>query len=161
MPKTKLYLIAGLTLIVVAGSFIYMNSIKKTREDAVNNLTEAEDQGETSPLTDGTSLPAGFPSDFPIYPEAQLESAYESKGEDVKATSVVWLVSASLENVSEFYMSELIKSGRKISSTLEDENSTIISFEKEKEKGFIGIGRKEGNIVISVSFGTSFKEPTI
>ena len=33
--------------------------------------------------------------------------------------------------------------------------------EKEGEEGFIGIARKDGNnIIISVSFGVSFEEPS-
>ncbi len=132
MSKVKLYLPIGI-IVLIAGVFIYNNSIKSQRNDEITSQSEVEEQNGDSFQVEEGILPSGFPQDFPIYPEAKLESSYQSKGDEVRATSVVWLVRASLDSVSGFYKSELVKSGRKINSTLEDENSVIISFEKGKE----------------------------
>ncbi len=80
----------------------------------------------------------------------------------MNAVSVIWLVPETLEKVSSFYKRELENTGRKVSATFEDENSVTMSFGKDQEEGFIGIGSEEDNfVVVSVTIGESFKEPTI
>lgn len=163
MTKVKLYVIAGAILIVGAGFLMFINSTKRYEGDAAVNQADFEEKnGFVSQIEEGVVLPSEFPQDFPIYPEAKLENSYQSKGEEVNAVSVIWLVPEKLEKVSSFYKRELENTGRRVFATFEDENSVTMSFEKDQEEGFIGIGSEEGNVVVvSVTIGESFKEPSI
>ena len=131
---------------VFAGALIFY--IKQNRDDSGvdnNSLQESKDElkGEEG----------GIPSDFPVYPEAVIESSYTTEG-DNKATSVVWKTDASLSQVSDFYKSELENAGWAITSNIENEDSTSFSFERDTKFGIIGIGREEGGLtMISVTIG--------
>lgn len=163
MTKAKLYVIAGVILIVGAGVLVFINSTKRYEGDTAVNQADFEEKNSfSSQIEEGVALPSSFPQDFPIYPEAKLENSYQSEGSEVNAVSVIWLVPETLEKVSSFYKRELKNSGRNVSATFEDENSVTMSFEKGQEEGFIGIGSEEGNfVVVSVTIGASFKEPSI
>ncbi len=158
-----MYVIAGAILIVGAGFLTFINSTKRYKGDAAVNKADFEEKNDfASQIEEEVVLPSEFPQDFPIYPEAKLENSYQSKGEEVNAVSVIWLVPETLEKVSSFYKRELEDTGRRVVATFEDENSVTMSFEKGQEEGFIGIGSEEGNVVIvSVTIGESFKEPSI
>lgn len=55
------------------------------------------------------TLPAGFPTDFPIYRGAQLIAACSVAGSGSTQWSVQWQTDDNLNSVQEFYMSALDK----------------------------------------------------
>ena len=149
-------------VVFITGISLYINNASRKVGRNVDRQVVTEDETSEPLVEESSELPADFPEDFPIYPEAKIESAYTSKGDEVKAMSVVWLVRDSLVNVSAFYRREIRKAGWIVSSTFEDENSTTLSFEKAGEQGFMGIGKKDdGFVIISATIGASFQEPSL
>lgn len=126
-------------------------------EESGNKVTFKGEDGELSFEESGT-LPEGFPSDFPIYPETKVVSSFSAKGEDTNGTSVVWESRDTVGSVSQFYKVELSNKEWKIVSSFEKEDSVTISFEKGTVSGFLGITKGEkGATTISVTIGTKEK----
>ena len=141
-----LFIIA--TILVIIIGVILTSYIKQKKEDGVGNNVLQQDKDELK------GEEGGIPSDFPVYPEAVIESSFTSEG-DKKATSVVWETNATLTEVSTFYKEVLEKAGWQISSNIENENSSTFSFAKGESFGFIGIGEGEGGLtIISVTIGS-------
>ena len=164
-----LILIIGLAgLLLVVGGVIYRLRLadyftKLSDKEIVKEKEVAiEDKGEEVTIEESEGLPENFPADFPIYPDAQIENAFTSKGEEIEAQSVIWMVQDSFKKVSEFYSTNLEKRGWKIDSTFESEDSVTFSIAKGAVQGFVGIGKGEDEfVVISVTIGARFEEPTI
>ena len=135
-----------LFVFLVIGIFLLINfNRKKALEKDKDNFPQ-----ETKVSENGAT---GLLGDFPVYPNATLESSYSTEG-DKKATSVVWETNATLTEVSTFYKEVLEKAGWQISSNIENENSSTFSFAKGESFGFIGIGEGEGGLtIISVTIG--------
>lgn len=105
-------------------------------------------------ISAGETLPEGFPSDFPLYPEAKIVSSFTANGGGTSGVSVVWENQDSLEKIIAFYKVELPKGEWKIVSSFDREGSSTISFEKDSTSGFLGIAKGEkGLSIISVTIG--------
>lgn len=162
--KTVIIVLSFVAVFVVVGTIVIIRGTTgSSTQQGEDGDKESVSSDQRDPSTSsGQSLPADFPEDFPIYPEAKIESAFTSKGDEVKAMSVIWMASDSLDSVSAYYTSELARAGWIVNSTLEDESSVTLSFEKAGEQGFIGIGKQDdGFVIISVTIGASFERPTI
>lgn len=100
------------------------------------------------------TLPEGFPSDFPLYPEAKIVSSFTANGGETSGMSVVWESTVAPEKIITFYKAELPKGEWKIVSNFDREGSSTISFEKDKISGFLGIAKGEKELsIISVTIG--------
>jgi cytoskeletal protein RodZ len=118
-----------------------------------DSVTFESDEGEVSFNASG-EMPESFPKDFPVYSGATLKSSFTATGEDTKGTSVVWETGDSVDKVTDFYKSELVKKGWKVVSTFEQEGTTTLTFEKEGVGGFLGIAEGEGGkTAISATVG--------
>ncbi|MEK7112780.1 MAG: hypothetical protein AAB875_05645 [Patescibacteria group bacterium] len=105
-------------------------------------------------ISAGETLPEGFPSDFPLYPEAKIVSSFTANGGGTSGVSVVWESQDSLEKIIAFYKAELPKGEWKIVSSFDREGSSTISFEKDNISGFLGIAKGEKELsIISVTIG--------
>ena len=143
--KTLIIITASLLVFVVAALVIY-TKIKDNYLGQDNNSSQ-ENRDDLS------SYENDLLSDFPIYPGATEESSYTTEG-DNKATSIVWKTDDSISEVSYFYNKELEMGGWEITSIIENENSTTLSFTRGESYGFVGIGKGEGDItIISVTIG--------
>ncbi len=115
-------------------------------------VTITSEEGEFS-FEEGGSLPDNFPSDFPIYPNAELASSWTASGDDTDGLSLIWETEDSVSKVSNYYESELEDAGWTLSFTSETEDSTTYAFEKNDVSGFIGITVEESKTVISLTLG--------
>ena len=115
-------------------------------------VTITSEEGEFS-FEEGGSLPDNFPSDFPIYPDAELASSWTASGDDTDGLSLIWETGDSVSKVSNYYENELKDAGWTLSFTSETEDSTTYAFEKNDVSGFIGITVEESKTVISLTLG--------
>ena len=141
-----LIIIAAVLIVFVGGALIiyaktkssYLGQDKNTSQEYRDELKSKEND---------------LLSDFPIYPGTTEESSYTTEG-DNKATSIVWKTDDSISEVSTFYNKELEMGGWEITSKIENENSTTLSFTRGERYGFVGIGKGEGDFtIISVTIG--------
>ncbi len=158
--------IAAVVLVVVLGGIFF----RKAKDIVVGNIfsrltggvvdvekdgdkvTVTSEEGEYS-FEEGGSLPDKFPSDFPIYPKAKLASSWVADGNETDGLSLIWETEDSIEEVSNYYVSELEDAGWTLSFTSETEESTTLAFEKDGVSGFIGITFEESKVVISLTLG--------
>ena len=99
----------------------------------------------------GGELPDGFPADFPIYKNSTLMSKWSSTSEGEEGMSVIFETSDSLSKVSDYYESELEKTGWIVTSTFSQEDSSVYAFEKGDIEGIVGITKAEDKVSISVT----------
>ncbi len=113
-------------------------------------------QGEGGQLSfeEGGKLPAGFPSDFPIYPGAKLTGSWTAKGEKGEGISLVWETTDDVLKVSDYYKTQLASLGWKVTTTFDSSSSSTFSFEKDSKSGFMGITKSDSKTTISLTLGT-------
>lgn len=99
----------------------------------------------------GGELPEGFPKDFPIYSGSKLISKWSSTSEGNEGTSIVLETNDSLSKVSDYYKTELEKSGWKSTSTFSQDDSVVFSFEKGEKQGILAITKTEEKLSISIT----------
>lgn len=167
--KKRLIVLAIFGLLVVGGALFVVAkkgglTISKTEE----NLVVEEGTGDfpegdaKTTIEEIDGLPKDFPEDFPLYPQAEIKDSFTTKGETAEAQSVIWGVDGTIEEVSGFYQTELSHKGWEIDLTVDENESVIISFKKDRLNGFAGIGKsEEGEVIISVTIGTSYEEPSL
>ena len=115
-------------------------------------VTITSEEGEFS-FEEGGKLPDNFPSDFPVYPKAELASSWMASGNDTDGLSLIWETEDTVSKVGNYYESELKNAGWTLSFTSETEDSTTFAFEKNGVRGFIGITVEESKTVISLTLG--------
>jgi ABC-type glycerol-3-phosphate transport system permease component len=134
-----IFLIILLISLIVGILYIY---IKQSKSDKDITRNSEELKGKSDLL-----------EDYPVYPGAILESSFTTEG-DNKATSSVWKTDDSISEVYSFYTKELEEGDWEITSIVENENLTALSFTRGESYGFAGIGKAERNLtVISVTIG--------
>ena len=100
----------------------------------------------------GGELPEGFPKDFPIYKGSKLLSKWSSTAAENEGMSVVLETGDSVTKVSDYYKTELGKSGWTTTSTFSQDDSVVFSFEKGDKQGILGIAKAEEKTSISITF---------
>ncbi len=164
----KVLIVIGLVLIVlvVASNFIYKKVAERAAEGILSGVTGGKvnvekggdkisiktEEGELS-FQEGGKLPANFPKDFPIYPEAKLTSSFTAGGDEAKGASVVWETADPVAKVGTYYKEELPKAGWEISSVYEQDDSLTFTFAKGDVSGFGGIAAADGKTTISITIG--------
>jgi hypothetical protein len=150
--KTLVLILFVIALLVAVTGMVLRSTI--------NNSTSPASTDETSDFVEEQS--SNLPEDFPVFPGAELESSYDSKGDGVEAISVIWIAQGSLKEISDFYREGLQSRGWEVESVLEDEESVTFSFERGDSFGFVGLGKQDGeSVIISVTIGARFERPTI
>ncbi|OGM11788.1 hypothetical protein A2Z22_04430 [Candidatus Woesebacteria bacterium RBG_16_34_12] len=99
-------------------------------------------------------LPESFPTDFPIYPQAEITDVWQEKGDRVDAFSIIWRTKDNPIDVSRFFIEKLDTSSWEKQIILESNDSYTLSFQKEKIQGFMGITKEdESKTLISITMG--------
>lgn len=91
----------------------------------------------------GGNLPDLFPSDFPVYPGAQVIKSWSASNPLTEGFSTVWETGSDYQSVIDFYLNGFPKNGWVQTQITNDENSTIINVRKEKATGFIAVTKGE------------------
>jgi hypothetical protein len=121
-------------------------------------IPQEEATNEEVALISDKSLPDGFPKDFPIYENSTLINSWKAPGNTTEGYSVVWESLDSFDVVTGFIKENLTLSGWEIVSQSKEDNSQIITFQKDNKSGFVGIVRGENaKTVISVTIGVEEK----
>jgi hypothetical protein len=119
---------------------------------SVDNPDDSETREEESNIS-RKDVPEGFPKDFPIYIDSRVEDSWTASGNSTKGISIIWETQDSVDEVYEFYKSNLSKTNWKIVEEYKKEDSEIITFEKDNASGFVGITKGESGTMISVTMG--------
>lgn len=133
----------------------FISNVSNTSVEVGNKgekVTVKTEEGEIS-FEERGELPDNFPKDFPVYPKSKLVGTWSADGEDIKGLSLVWETDDSVEEVSGYYNRELEASGWKVTFSTKAEGSVALSFEKDKNSGFVGITTEDGKTIISVTLG--------
>lgn len=138
--------------LVVGNIFSRLTGRAVNVEKGGEKVTVTLEEGEFS-FEEGGNLPDNFPSDFPIYPDAELASSWTASGDDTDGLSLIWETEDTVSKVSNYYERELKNAGWTLSFTSETEDSTTFAFEKNDVSGFIGITVEESKTVISLTLG--------
>lgn len=133
--------------------------LSKTGKGSVNfaddgkKITYKGEEGNFS-YEQSDKLPASFPSDFPVYSGAKIDSSWSAESEGTKGVSVVWDSGDKVAAIAEFYQKELPLKGWTITSTFTQDDSATFSFKKGETEGILGIAKKDtGKLSISVTIG--------
>ncbi|MGB6838980.1 MAG: hypothetical protein WBD86_00680 [Microgenomates group bacterium] len=169
-PNKSLIILAVLAVILIAvglaGRYVYRKVgesflgalLSRTTGGKVDvdkegeKITVTSEEGEFSFEEEG-KLPDNFPADFPIYPNAKLESSWTATSDETEGLSLMWETNDSIDKVADYYKDELTSGGWKLSFTSEAEDSTTLAFEKDDTSGFIGITIEDSKTVISLTLG--------
>lgn len=99
-----------------------------------------------------TRLPDNFPADFPIYPGAKIVSSWTNEGDTDIGVSVIWETDDQLNEVKDYYSTNLKSNGWMVSNEASTDGSVVLSFVKGETQGFMGLSR-EDMTAISVTLG--------
>jgi hypothetical protein len=156
-----LVFVTPIVILVIYGLYIinkksFKESVTKEVESSLENGNQSVDkEGSSEDLEIGrqVSLPKNFPDDFPVYPDAQLTNAHESKGSSIDGISITWFTKGVTEDVVMFYEDKLQELGYDIKRTSQNTLVTI-SFNKNDLSGFVGITKTDNqSIIILVTLG--------
>lgn len=140
----------------LGSSFINRFLVRDGKVQITNDgkgITYSGEEGEFSFNSEG-KLPEGFPSDFPLYPEAQITSSWNSASNDGQGSSLVLETTKTPEEVNSFYKKELEAKGWKVTNSFSSEETFTYTFEKGDLSGLVGIAPgEEGKTAISVTIG--------
>ncbi len=151
-PKKSNKTLVIVAIVVVV--LIILGTLGKIIQRKISQkVTLKSNEGDFT-FEEGGKLPEGFPQDFPVYPGAKLTSSWTAGGESSKGTSVVWESDDATSKVADFYKSELVAKGWKITANFNQEDTSTYSFEKNNVSGFFGVAKGEkGKTNISVTIG--------
>lgn len=138
---------------------------KKVAERAVEEAIEEATQGEakvdiseeggevTIETEEGTftagqkELPDNFPSDMPVYPDANIGTTASSED----TVSVSLSTDDSLATVSNYYKDELAAEGWEITQTATLENATVYDIKKGKITGAVAVAETDEGVSIIIT----------
>lgn len=163
--KNSIIIILLIVFIVAVGAFQLLknknnsevNRLQKENLNAVDS--ENIEEGLITEEHDG--IPNDFPENFPLYPNAKVDSAFSTVGDEVKAQSIVLITSDQLGKVEDFYKRELVNNNWKFEITEDDRDTTIFSFNRNEVEGFMAIGGTKDATVISITVGAEYNQPSM
>jgi cytoskeletal protein RodZ len=160
-----LAVVIGLGLIYFAGTRLLGFTTRRATEEAVEESIEKATEGEakvdiadeggeiTVETEEGTfttgkkELPDNFPSDLPVYSNAEIITTASSEN----SVAVSWSTEDSQEKVSEFYKDELTDSAWKITQTATLGNATVYGVEKGNMSGAVAVSETEEGTTITIT----------
>jgi hypothetical protein len=89
-------------------------------------------------ITTGGELPSDFPSDFPIFKDANLVGTVKGEQEGQSGYFATWDTDASVKEVTDFYKEALDKDPWKSSGVFTSDQGTVISFTRTDNENFGG-----------------------
>lgn len=176
LPKVLLVLVAVICLCLLCmgvAYFLFINVLNKTA-DALNNVTINEMSNTTNnpagtsetgtPDADnydtdlngtegnfsiGTSIPAGFPSDVPIYSGATASFSSSNLNDEGKMeTAVTFTLNGSANDIIAFYKSEMAAGGYELTSEINLFGNMMTFENAEQEVAVSVIGSTESSDVV-------------
>jgi hypothetical protein len=89
-------------------------------------------------VTTGGELPSDFPSDFPIFKDANLTGTVKGEQEGQSGYFATWDTDASVQDVTNFYKDALDKEPWKTSGVFTSSEGTVITFARTDNESFGG-----------------------
>lgn len=167
LPKIAYFAIGCLGLLVISGiilsfvskilfSTILKNVVQKGIESRTGIKVETDKDSSNISLTDpktgakinigNTAIPADFPKDFPIYPNAKPNGNLSTGGSNQEKG--IWLLLSTdddVKKVTDFYSSNLKNNGWEISNTLTVGDTVTWNCSKNGLSGNMAISKGQDN----------------
>lgn len=149
--------------IVATGGFLFKNFAlpfaKKVGTEVKTEINQPKNIEENSSPSSNTStnpvinesngIPANFPKDFPIYPNAKAIKGAESQVLNKTGYFVTMESSDSVATIGSFYKNKLASSSWSIEKEFGDQKSKFFTTKKGEQTGLITISKKEeSNVTI-------------
>lgn len=153
-------IVAVACALFVAGSFLLKGAGRAMTERIMEKMTGAKveiNDDETTYKTDegtmttGKKIPNDWPTDAPLYPKATVQFAGTANSIMGDAgTAVVLLSTADLQEVKNYYRTELVDQGWDVKNTMEAQASTIYLAEKDGRTLSVTVTGNDGAVGISI-----------
>lgn len=135
-------------LLSACGGGTPANSAPKVQMHTDGTTTVTTDEGT---MRTGGELPATWPSDAPVYPDATVAFSASTNPTTGKAGFGLMLTTAaSTDDVAAFYKKELAGNGWTIAATMENAGTTVISATKDTRAMGLSIAGGEGTTSITI-----------
>lgn len=122
-----------------------------------DSVTIQTDDGEVSIQGDTGEIPEDFPSDFPIYDGVKVDSSSKMAGETDATFYINLLSDDAVNDIYEWYKTELADEGWKITSDFKnsgsDGDSAMIAVEKDTTTGTITMSTADKGSEIGIILG--------
>lgn len=156
--KKNTYIVVGVVILIGLGWFLSRGSyILPGGVNVDKNLdgSATYKNGDTSVTVGKNTYPDNWPSDAPKYPNAQIQYSASSNPESGETGAIIsFTTSDKLQQVIDFYKSELAKNGWKIEQTATVSQMTAISGSKDKMTYSVQIvSDDKGNTTVTVAIG--------
>src|SRR5436190_12078666 len=148
----RLFIFLFILLLLAVLIWVFLAKVLRKVSFENKNTLNYKNAGTEVSINPSTT-PNDFPKDFPIYPNSKVISSWKSEADSTNGFSLVLETPDTLEKVSSFYDSELVKEGFVIDKPIKESNSLTLSFNKNSSKGFIGLVENAGKVIISLSLG--------
>lgn len=156
----KTTMIIGIvTVILFSGFFVFVKT--RGNERTGDKLAMQDDsvayETEDGKMTAGKDIPSDWPSDAPLYPRATVEFSEIANiliGDG--GTAVVLLSPADLQEVKNYYKTELPDQGWTVKNTMEAQGSVIYLAEKEGRTMSVTVTGTDG--AVQISLGLQMKQ---
>ena len=123
------------------------SSLTPIRDDQEGSSQKAV--GESRPSVT-VYLPENFPSDLPVYPEAQFQGKNET---GLDSGFVTFWVNSPPQQITKYYEEALEKNGWVVEAQSHDENGSSFSVSKDDVASTVGIRMAGGKTLLSITFG--------
>lgn len=118
---------------------------KDTEVDLGEKSIKVKTKGGETELQTSGNLPKDFPEEFPLYEGAEIKGTLRTESEGKVHFQVTFETKDELSKVAEFFKEKLPKSGYKISSTVETQESALLYLSKGEESIGMVMITKEGD----------------
>lgn len=128
--------------------------VSEMSSDTKGEYTIKSDDGETV-IKSGGSVPEDFPKDVPIYSGASVVSSVSGLNTGVTGHAVNFETSASVADVIAFYKDGLAKSGWKIVSTYNTNDTQMLVAQKDKMSAMVSATMVNGKTQFILTVGNN------
>lgn len=161
MNKKTMMIVGGvIVLAVVAGAanqFMGKSAAEKAIEAATGGTVNVDSNGDdvTVKTDQGTwstsdKLPAGFPTDVPLYPGATVQGSVAAAQQQGGGNYVGLETTDSIDKVMNWYKAEVVAKGWKVSTNLEVDGGLMIAGSKDTSDLVVTISKQDGKIAIGL-----------
>lgn len=148
MKKINQGKICLLTVVIAALAFGGWQFSKKLGQTT-------ENEGDVKGAAVKNELPAGWPDDVPVYPEAKIElSGVKQDGGRAQGIGAIFITADSVQKAVDFFAEELPKRGWTLEQTAEINDAQILSAKKGNREFGLSAAATAGQTRITIAITT-------
>ncbi|MEO8744660.1 MAG: hypothetical protein ABI334_06270 [Candidatus Dormiibacterota bacterium] len=154
MSSSNRWLLAPCVIAILAAGSACAGSGATSNASPQASSSAKATQGGSSKLDPAVAMPAGFPSDVPVYPGARLTAAAQFAGNGSTTWGMEWETVNGADKVQTFYTSNLAQGDWSISFSGAANGAFSAIFNRKsnsKDAGILGLDGSTGVTKISMS----------